>query len=507
MFCTNCGSQVPDNAAFCTSCGQPIKVPQQEAPQQETPQSQEFVPPIAPAYEATEAADAKQTKKGINPVIIASIIVAVIAVVAIVAMLAMRGGSGGNVSSNSASNKAAGTSLPALDLHISQVDNSAFPVMTLYASITENGAQPTTAVGKELFTLSELSSDGAEYVGTIDTITPLAVGDAMNINLVLDQSGSMSSSSKMSSAKNAACTFVDEITSTEGNVAEITSFDDYVYNVQPFTNENTLLKSAVNSLSPTGETALYDALYWALQRTNLKTGSRVVIAFTDGEENASHYKESDVVELSSMTGIPVYIVGIGDSINRGSLQSLASQCNGAYFDASTTNLQTALSDIYKEIYTDQRSMYKIVYTSSYTGDESKYRTVRVKCADGAQFEGSTETKYMPVDNAPTYDTSVNAKDYVLPDSGSRYYSRAELEKLSLWELYLARNEVFARYGRGFKNQDLVEYFATKRWYHQTASPEDFDARPSPLNDYEMKNTSLMLEIEKARNSPYLTTRK
>ena len=60
---------------------------------------------------------------------------------------------------------------------------------------------------------------------------------------------------------------------------------------------NILLDSAVDALDTTGDTALYDALYWALQRTNLKSGSRVVIAFTDGEENDSAYSQSDV-ELS-----------------------------------------------------------------------------------------------------------------------------------------------------------------------------------------------------------------
>ena len=504
MFCGKCGTMVADGSTFCTKCGAPLVQPrtQPDAYQEQLG-----------AFELEYAADGVVAQKaGMSAAAIAGIVIGAIAVIAVVVVIAMRFTGFGPFANSAQPGQDPGTTattttasnLPQLDLHISQVDNSNFPKMTLYASITENGVEPSANISKDLFTLTELSSDGTEYVGTIDEIAPLAVGDAMNIDLVLDQSGSMSGSNKMESAKNAAKAFIDEITATDGNVAEITSFDDYVYNVQPFTSEKTLLKSAVDSLSPGGETALYDALYWALQRTNLKSGSRVVIAFTDGEENASHYSESDVVELSRMTGIPVYIVGIGDSVNASNLKSLASQCNGAYFDASTTDLQKALTDIYDQIYSDQRSMYRVVYTSSYTGDESEYRTLRMSCADGSSYAGTTETSYMPVDNAPAYETDVNARDYVLPDSGSRYYSRSELEKLSLWELYLARNEIFARYGRGFKHQDLVEYFATKRWYHQKYTPEEFDALPSPLNDYEIKNAETMLAIEKERNSPYIT---
>ena len=78
--------------------------------------------------------------------------------------------------------------------------------------------------------------------------------------------------------------------------------------------------------------------------------------------------------------------------------------------------------------------------------------------------------------------------------------------MSLWELYLARNEIFACHGRGFKNQDLTDYFATKRWYTQTYTPEEFDAiSSSQLNDYELKNVQTMYEIEQSRNSPYLET--
>ena len=112
--------------------------------------------------------------------------------------------------------------------------------------------------------------------------------------------------------------------------------------VLPFTSSATLLNSAIDAVSPTGETALYDALYWALQRTNLKSGSRVVIAFTDGEENSSHYSLNDVITLSQQTGIPVYIVGVGGDVNRSSLQSLASSCNGTYYDAASDDLAQAL---------------------------------------------------------------------------------------------------------------------------------------------------------------------
>lgn len=506
MFCTNCGNELKAGARFCPSCGAPQDTPPDGAippkPVTPGPARREGDGPSPGVPGSSDGGGGLQATR--TALIAVASALCTIAILLAVWMLA--GGRDSNVLVTF-DKGFGGESEKVLDLQVSQVDNSAFPAVTLYARIADEEGQAVGEVSADQFVVTELGQDGSEHRATIKEITQITAGDAMSINLVLDQSGSMSSSGKMGSAQWAAASFIEEIAKTEGTVAEITSFDDYVYNRQPFTSDTTLLDSAVNSLLPTGETALNDALYWAIQRTNLRTGSRVVIAFTDGEENASSYSQDDVIELSRLTGIPVYIIGIGDGVRRSDLSSLASSCNGSYFDVSTTNLGAALAEIYEDIYSEQRSLYRVVFESSYTSEESSYRTVRLSCADGVSYTGSCETSYVPVDNVPAFENSANYADYVLPYSDSTYYTRSELERLSLWELYLARNEIFARHGRGFKNQDLVEYFATRRWYSERYSPEEFDAMPTPLNDYEQKNSELMREIEKERNSPYLYTAK
>lgn len=101
------------------------------------------------------------------------------------------------------------------------------------------------------------------------------------------------------------------------------------------------------------------------------------------------------------------------------------------------------------------------------------------------------------------DDSVNKSSaYVLPGSDSRYYSTSELNDLSNYELYLARNEIFARHGREFKNQDLRDYFGSMSWYVPKYSGDEFDSMDL-LNDYEKKNADTMLSIEQKRGSSYL----
>lgn len=95
----------------------------------------------------------------------------------------------------------------------------------------------------------------------------------------------------------------------------------------------------------------------------------------------------------------------------------------------------------------------------------------------------------------------DSNGYVLPESSSRTYSNAELEEMSDYELYLARNEVFARHGRIFKNSDLQEYFGSKSWYDPRYAPEEFSE--SMLNANEKANIERMAKIEQDRNSPYI----
>lgn len=91
--------------------------------------------------------------------------------------------------------------------------------------------------------------------------------------------------------------------------------------------------------------------------------------------------------------------------------------------------------------------------------------------------------------------------YILPDSKTHIYKKSELKNLSDYELYLARNEIYARHGRGFKNKDLQRYFNSKDWYHKKYSPGEFPE--SLLNSTERKNAITIQNVEKSHDSPYL----
>jgi hypothetical protein len=88
-------------------------------------------------------------------------------------------------------------------------------------------------------------------------------------------------------------------------------------------------------------------------------------------------------------------------------------------------------------------------------------------------------------------------DFIFADSSTRTLTRAELEKLSKDELRIARNEIFARYGRKFTDEKLQNYFASKSWYTPKYEPQDFDSKMQKiLNQTEKDNVELIKEYEK-----------
>ena len=92
--------------------------------------------------------------------------------------------------------------------------------------------------------------------------------------------------------------------------------------------------------------------------------------------------------------------------------------------------------------------------------------------------------------------------FILPASDTQFYSTTELEQLSDYELYLARNEIYARHGRIFNNEDLRQYFNAQDWYYEVYDPKEFDSLVA-LNEYEKQNANTILALEKSRNSSYV----
>lgn len=91
-----------------------------------------------------------------------------------------------------------------------------------------------------------------------------------------------------------------------------------------------------------------------------------------------------------------------------------------------------------------------------------------------------------------YDSA--SSGYILENSHCQYLTRADLEELSANDCRLARNELYARHGQKFNDEDMQNYFDACSWYQGMIEPDDF--QESMLNDVETANRDLIIEYEK-----------
>lgn len=73
------------------------------------------------------------------------------------------------------------------------------------------------------------------------------------------------------------------------------------------------------------------------------------------------------------------------------------------------------------------------------------------------------------------------------------YTVQDLSLLDSYGLKITRNEIFARHGRMFNDQELQEYFQRQQWYIPQTASNDFD--DSCLNEVERYNVELISTYE------------
>lgn len=77
----------------------------------------------------------------------------------------------------------------------------------------------------------------------------------------------------------------------------------------------------------------------------------------------------------------------------------------------------------------------------------------------------------------------------------QYFTENDIEGFTKEMCVYARNGVYARSGRGFSDQGLLDYFLQFSWYSPDIPPEQFS--DSYLNEYQTQNVALVLAYEQA----------
>ncbi len=149
---------------------------------------------------------------------------------------------------------------------------------------------------------------------------------------------------------------------------------------KPFTNDAKELEKAVAAVSARGRTALYDAIVEGL--THLQLGrwdKKALVIVSDGGDNASQHKHSDVLALARRSQAVIYSIGlVGASSaeeNPGVLKRLCNDTGGiAFFPGAGESV----ANISAQIARDLREQYTLGFVPEKRNTGNSFRKIQVK---------------------------------------------------------------------------------------------------------------------------------
>jgi Ca-activated chloride channel family protein len=230
----------------------------------------------------------------------------------------------------------------------------------------------------------------------------------LDLALLIDTSISMEP--KLAFVQKAAAGFVDAL--REGDRAAVFSFNSYVRPLTAFTSDRAAVRQAIQATTPSGGTALYNAVYVALRAftkaapTDGPVRRRAIVVLTDGEDTASLLSYDDMMAEAKTAGVTIYTIGLhADSPALYAAQQQRNYFSTADFAMKQLARETgakaffptglaSLAEAYAEIGRELASQYAIGYVSRNPIRNGAFRRVIVRVSDAPGAQPRTRTGYL-----------------------------------------------------------------------------------------------------------------
>ena len=241
-------------------------------------------------------------------------------------------------------------------LDVRKVDTTKFPEVRITALV--QGATPNLRD----FALRE----NGKIVRDFDVV-PIgeALTTSLGIVLVIDTSGSMRPGGKLEQAKTAARQFVEQ--KLPNDRIAVVAFSNEPRVVVNLTNDQTLLRSAIDGLQPSGETALWDAVRsGATLLAEAPDLLPYLVVLSDGADTVSRTSADDAIASVTSARAVAFPVGLrgGGEFDAAGLRRLADATSGAYAETSDAR---ELGRLYAAVQRAIQNQYEISYASTATG--------------------------------------------------------------------------------------------------------------------------------------------
>jgi Ca-activated chloride channel family protein len=201
-----------------------------------------------------------------------------------------------------------------------------------------------------------------------------SLSSGVSCALLLDTTGSMYAA--LPALKSAAMRFIGDLRPVDS--VAVYSFSESVSLLEPFTSDKGAAKRAVMGTRAAGQTALYDALTRVSRDLASRPGKKVIVVFTDGEDNLSTLASGLAVRRMKTIGTPVYTIAQGQALlYQGLLKQLSELSTVTGGLPFRVERASDISAVFERISADLAHGYLLSFQPSATGGSRDWHRIEV----------------------------------------------------------------------------------------------------------------------------------
>jgi VWFA-related protein len=247
-------------------------------------------------------------------------------------------------------------------------------IVSILATVTDAGGRLVPGLTVDDFEV--LDNDKPQPLVLFDnTVQPISV------IVMLDTSGSMTMSLDL--LRRAAEQFLIRLLPADR--ARVGAFNDKIQFSGRFTNNRDELIGDVKDLDYGNGTRLWDAVGASLDELKGIDGRRIILVFTDGDDNESHVGLSTIIERSRDQEVMVYAIGLESEIFDGQrkirtkpdrgLRRIADETGAGYFELKKT---AELASTFTRVAQELHSLYVLGFEAKQLDGRVHKLAVKIK---------------------------------------------------------------------------------------------------------------------------------
>ena len=257
-------------------------------------------------------------------------------------------------------------------------------MVEVYASVLDSHGKHVLGLEKDQF---EIAEDGRPQ--KIQLFEPQTA--ALSTALLIDTTGSMLK--ELPHVKNAVSVLLSSMKPEDS--FGLFSFTASLTILHPFSRDRAAAMRELLRTRAAGTTALFDALTQLALEVSKVNGKKVILLFTDGNDNSSHMTRETAVRNINRVGVPVYAVAKGDALASKPLmkclEEICQSTGGRVFKAKKSE---DLVRIFAEIGRELQHLYLMGYYPSLDNPrKSDWHKVAVRLPEHRDFKVRAKEGY------------------------------------------------------------------------------------------------------------------